>query len=113
MKNSSQKELFNGVGYNTENFAKAFEIAEGADMDRRCIYMERDQLERIPHMVQFQNVYLMLKGKYSDLIVMDRTVFHRKNIIGMKNRFQNIRIRNSDAVISFACDMVGQDADFL
>ena len=74
--------------------------------------MERNELDRISHVVQFQDIHFMLKGKYTDLIVVDRAVFDRKDIVGMEDRFQDIGVRHFDAVICLACNMIGKDADF-
>ena len=74
--------------------------------------MERDQLDRISHMVQLQDIHLMLKGKYTDLVVMDSAIFDSENLIGMKDWFQNIGVRHFDTVIGFTGNMVGKYAYF-
>lgn len=47
MKDCSQRELFDLLRHNTENFPQTFEITHRVNMDWRCIDMEWNQFNRI------------------------------------------------------------------
>lgn len=51
MKDCSQRELFDLLRHNAENFPQTFEITHRVDMDWRCIDMEWNQFNRISHMI--------------------------------------------------------------
>ena len=51
MKDCSQRELFDLLRHNTENFPQTFEITHRVNMDWRCIDMEWNQFNRISHMI--------------------------------------------------------------